>query len=303
MSGEREYPAVPCTTWQAHHAEGPMWDHSRAELLWVDVYRGLVHRARWDADARDLRLEHTYRAGQAVGAVVPCADAGQGWIAATEFGFSRLRADGSFQVLAEPERGRRPATRMNDGKCDPRGRFWAGSMAHDRARGAGTLHLLAGDISRPALGQVTISNGLAWPGADELLYIDTPTQRVDRLLVAADGGIASRETAFAIAPGLGAPDGMTVDQEGCLWIAMWGAGTVLRFTPAGEVVARISLPARQVSSCCFGGPDLRTLFVTTSQENYTPGQSSEEPDAGRLFAAEVDVPGHPADLYLSGAKG
>ncbi|SEG67677.1 Sugar lactone lactonase YvrE [Actinacidiphila yanglinensis] len=240
---------------------------------------------------------HTYRAGQAVGAVVPCADAGQGWVVASEFGFSRLHADGTFQVLAEPERGRRPVTRMNDGTCDPRGRFWAGSMAHDRTRGAGTLHLLAGDTSRPMLGEVTISNGMAWTGPDEFLYIDTPTQRVDRLGVAGNGAITSRETAFAIAPGLGSPDGMTADREGCLWIAMWGAGSVLRFTPAGEVVARITLPARQVSSCCFGGPELRTLFITTSQEDYTPEQSAREPDAGRLFAAEVDVPGLPADLY------
>ena len=299
----RDYPAVACTAGRAHHAEGPVWDHTRAELLWVDIYRGLVHRARWDVVARCLRIEHTYSAGQAVGAVVPCANAEQGWAAATEFGFCRLRTDGTFQVLAEPERGHRPATRMNDGKCDPRGRFWAGSMAHDRTRGAGTLHCLSGGVSRPALGQVTISNGMAWPSADELLYIDTPTQRVDRLRVTADGYIASREGAFEIGPELGAPDGMALDVAGCMWIAMWGAGAALRFTPAGEVIARIAVPARQVSSCCFGGPDLRTLFITTSQENYTPRQSAQEPGSGRLFAAEVDVPGRPADLYLPGAAG
>ena len=111
------------------------------------------------------------------------------------------------------------------------------------------------------------------------------------------------EGAFEIGPELGAPDGMALDVAGCMWIAMWGAGAVLRFTPAGEVIARIAVPARQVSSCCFGGPDLRTLFITTSQENYTPRQSAQEPGSGRLFAAEVDVPGRPADLYLPGAAG
>jgi sugar lactone lactonase YvrE len=299
----RAYPAGPCTEHRDHHAEGPVWDHTRSELTWVDVYRGLIHSARWDPRARELHLERTYHAGQAVAAVVPCADAGQGWIVATEFGFSRLRSDGVFQTLAEPERERRPATRMNDGKCDPRGRFWAGSMAHDRTPGAGTLHCLAGDVSTPVLEHVTISNGMAWTGLDEFLYIDTPTQRVDRLRVAADGRVAAQETAFAIAPGAGAPDGMTIDQEGCVWIAMWGAGAVLRFTQSGEVVARIDLPARQVSSCCFGGPDLQTLFITTSQEDYSPRRIAEEPDAGRLFAADVDVPGRPADFYVPGVPG
>lgn len=294
----REYRAVPCLRERAHHAEGPVWDHTRAELLWVDIYAGLIHRATWDGE---LRPAYTHAAGQAVGAVVPCAEAGQGWIVATEFGFSRLCPDGTCTTVAEPERGRHPATRMNDGKCDPLGRFWAGSMANDRTPGAGTLYCLEGDVCRTAFGGVTISNGLAWIGDEEFLYIDTPTRRVDRVRVADDGRVASREVAFAIDPGLGAPDGMAVDADGCLWIAMWGSGAMLRFSPAGEIIGRVAVTARQVSSCCFGGPDLRTLFVTTSQENYTARQSADEPDSGRLFAVDVEVPGRPADLYRTGA--
>lgn len=142
------------------------------------------------------------------------------------------------------------------------------------------------------LADVTISNGLAWRNPDELYYIDTPTQRVD--LVTADG---RREPAFAVDPGLGAPDGMTIDAEGALWVALWDGSAVVRFSPRGEVLARVDVPATQVSSCCFGGPDLTTLFVTTSQEGFTPEQSAAEPHAGKLFAVETDATGLPADRY------
>ncbi|MWA02691.1 SMP-30/gluconolactonase/LRE family protein [Actinomadura sp. LD22] len=295
-----DYTAVPCARQRAHHAEGPVWDHTRDELVWVDIYEGLIHRAAWEDG--ELHVTHTHAAGQAVGAVVPCADPGDGWIVATEFGFSRLHPDGTFTAVAEPERGHRPPTRMNDGKCDPLGRFWAGSMANDRTPGAGTLHCLSADVSRPAIHGVTISNGLAWTAPDAFLYIDTPAQCVERVRVGADGRVASRGVAFEIAPELGAPDGMTIDEAGGLWIAMWGTGTVLRFTQDGEVTARVTVPARQVSSCCFGGPDLRTLFITTSQENYTARQSAAEPNAGLLFAADVCVRGRPADLYVPGGS-
>jgi sugar lactone lactonase YvrE len=295
----REYRAMPCGKERSQHGEGPVWDHTRAEFVWVDVYRGLIHRASWDDGDRRLRIRHTHAAGQAVGAVVPYAETDRGWIVATEFGFSRLRPDGGFDPIAEPERGRLPRTRMNDGKCDPRGRFWAGSMAGDRTPGAGTLHCLADDVSSPVLHGVTISNGMAWPDDDEFRYIDTPARRVDRVRVAGDGSVASREVAFEIDARLGAPDGMTIDADGCLWIAMWGSGTVLRFDPAGRVVGRVTVNATQVSSCCFGGPDLATLFITTSQENFTAHQSACEPDSGRVFAVDVDTPGRAADLYRS----
>jgi sugar lactone lactonase YvrE len=284
----RTYQAQPCLDERAEHAEGPVWDDVREELLWVDVYAGLVRRARWDAPR--LVPVRTYSLGEAVGAVVPCADPGDGWVVASELGFARLGTDGSVRKIAEPERGR--GTRMNDGSADPHGRFWAGSMAHDRTPGAGTLYRLDGSAAVPVLTGVTISNGLAWRNPDEFFYVDTPAQRVD--LVDRDG---HRKAAFPIDPALGAPDGMTIDVEGALWVALWGGSAVVRFSQDGEVLARVEVAATQVSSCCFGGPDLTTLFVTTSQEGFTPEQSAAEPHAGKVFAVDADVAGLPADRH------
>jgi sugar lactone lactonase YvrE len=290
----RTYRAEVCLDERAGHAEGPLWDDVLGELLWVDLNAGLVRRATWAAPR--LSVVYTYVLGEAVGAVVPCADPADGWVLASEFGFARLSADGSVRRLAEPERQQGGRTRMNDGAVDPRGRFWAGSMAHDRAPGAGSLYRLDGSAAIRVLAEVTISNGLAWRSPDEFYYIDTPTQRVD--LVSVTGDEVRRETAFRIDPALGAPDGMAADAEGALWIAMWGGSAVVRFSPSGEILARVELAASQVSSCCFGGPDLMTLFVTTSQEGFTPERSAAEPHAGKLFAVETGIAGLPADRFL-----
>jgi sugar lactone lactonase YvrE len=284
----RTYQAQPCLDERADHAEGPLWDDVRGELLWVDLDAGLVRRATWDPPR--LSVVETYSLGEAVGAVVPCADPADGWVVASEFGFARLGTDGSLRKLAEPERGRH--SRMNDGAADPRGRFWAGSMARDRSPGAASLYRLEGTEAVRVLAGLTISNGLAWRNPDEFYYIDTPTQRVD--LVTADG---RREPAFAVDPALGAPDGMTIDAEGALWVALWGGSAVVRFSPRGEMLARVEVAAGQVSSCCFGGPDLATLFVTTSQEGFTPEQAAAEPHAGKLFAVDTGIAGLPADRY------
>ncbi|GLY43395.1 gluconolactonase [Amycolatopsis sp. NBRC 101858] len=290
----RTYQAQVALEERADHAEGPLWDDVRGELLWVDLDAGLVRRATWDA----LRLSvvETFALGEAVGAVVPCADPTDGWVVASEFGFARLGTDGSLRKLAEPERGRN--ARMNDGAADPHGRFWAGSMARDRSPGAASLYCLDGTSAVRVLADVTISNGLAWRNPDEFFYIDTPTQRVD--LVHAGG---RRERAFAIDPALGAPDGMTIDAEGALWVALWNGSAVVRFSPRGEVLARVEVAATQVSSCCFGGPDLTTLFITTSQEGFTPERAAAEPHAGKVFAVGTGVAGLPADRYRPGEGG
>jgi len=291
----RTYRAQACLDERADHAEGPLWDDVRGELLWVDLNAGLVRRATWDAPR--LTVVRTYSLGEAVGAVVPCTDPADGWVVASEFGFARLSADGSVRRLPEPEREHTGHTRMNDGAADPRGRFWAGSMAHDRTPGAGSLYRLDGEEAVRVLTGVTISNGLAWLSPDEFFYVDTPTQRVDLMTVDSAGDLMRRETAFRIDPALGAPDGMTADAEGTLWIALWGGSAVVRFSPRGEVLARVDVAATQVSSCCFGGPDLTTLFVTTSQEGFTPAQSAAEPHAGKLFAVETGITGIPADRF------
>jgi sugar lactone lactonase YvrE len=283
------YIAVPAADFRAEHAEGPAWDTRRDELLWVDQFAGLVHRGRF---TDRLEIVHTYRLGMPVGAVVPIAGE-DGWLVAAGPGYARLDLDGTVTVLAELEP---PANRMNDGKCDPRGRFWAGSMAWAKTDGAGSLYRLDGSVTT-VLRDVTISNGMAWAG-DRMYYIDTPTQRVDVFDHASDGAITNRRPAFTVEDG--APDGMTIDDEGCLWVALWGGGGVRRYSPAGEELAFVEVNAPQVSSCAFAG---NRLFITTSQEGYSDEDSRAHPDAGKLFTLLLPVGGPPAQPADPGTVG
>jgi sugar lactone lactonase YvrE len=179
---------------------------------------------------------------------------------------------------------------MNEGGCDPDGRFYCGSMAYDQAPGAGSVYRLDPDGStRTVLTGVTVSNGLGWsPDGGTAYYVDTPTRRVDAFDYSARDGLTGRRPVVDEVPGR--PDGLTVDAEGCLWVALFGGGAVLRYRPDGRLDDRIELPATQVTACALGGPGLRTLYVTTSKDGIDP---AAQPLAGAVFAAEVDVPGLP----------
>ena len=277
---------------RSDHAEGPVYDPLTDELVWVDISAGLVNVARF---ASGLGAVRGYPTGDVVGAVVPRRDPRDGWVVASRHGFSALDRSGVVTAIAEPERG--AGTRMNDGKCDPFGGFWAGSMALDDtedAAGSANLYRLAPDgTCRRALPGVTISNGLAWRDPEHVYYIDTPTRRVDLLTVTADGTVADRREAFAVPAELGFPDGMTIDADGRLWVALWGGGAVVCFAPDGSVLETVSVDAAQVSCCTFAGPDLATLVITTSQDAYTPGRSAAEPWSGHLFVADVGARGLP----------
>jgi sugar lactone lactonase YvrE len=182
--------------------------------------------------------------------------------------------------------------RMNAGEVDPRGRLWAGSMAFDKTPGAGALYLLDRGRATTVLEGVTISNGTAF-SADgaEMLYIDTTTQQVRRFRVTDEGGLADPEVVVEIDPADGHPDGMCVDDEGCLWVALWGGSEVRRYSPTGEHVGSVRVDAPQVSSCAFVGPDRDVLVITTSQEGYSAEDSARHPRAGMLFAVRPGVTG------------
>lgn len=269
----------------AEHAEGPLWDDRDGTLLWVDQYRGVIRRARPTATGA-LVEEPPFELGMAVGAIVPDrADEDRGWLVAAGAGFHRLDRAGILTPIADvlPDDGVR--RRMNDGKLDPLGRFWAGTMAYDMTPGAGALYRLDGDRPRLMLDGVTISNGLAWtPDGGTLFYIDTPTRTVRRFTVT-DAGLGDGEVVIRIPPEQGAPDGMCVDADGCLWVALWGGGAVQRYDTGGRLLARVEVAAAQVSSCCFGGPDLATLYITTSAEGYDEAALQRDPHAGRIFSA------------------
>ncbi|MFF3441443.1 SMP-30/gluconolactonase/LRE family protein [Streptosporangium sp. NPDC002721] len=212
--------------------------------------------------------------------------AGGGMVAGVERGFLLLDADGAVKrridVLG-------PGVRMNEGGCDPQGRFYAGSMAWDAAPGRGGLFRLDADGRvRAVLADVTISNGLAWsPDGGTAYYVDTPTGRVDAFDHDARDGLSNRRTAVVVDPAHGSPDGLTVDAEGGLWVALWGGGAVHRYTPGGRLDERIEVPAGQVTACAFGGDALDELYVTTSRF----GLAEPEPAAGALFRARPGVRG------------
>jgi sugar lactone lactonase YvrE len=293
----RRYSSTPVTSEANEHAEGPCWDARTDRLLWIDQYAGLVIAGEFDPAGPSLTPVHTYRLGHPVGAVVPSLAFGGGWLTASAAGFAHLAEDGGLTLLAQPERDSAIRMRMNDGKCDDHGRFWAGSMAWDKVDGAGSLYRLDPDLTvTVALRGTTISNGLAWTAdGGQLYYIDTPTGRVDRFRVGPDGALSDRTPVVQVQGGF--PDGMCIDGEGCLWVALWGGSAVHRYSPDGELLAVVDVDAAQVSSCCFGGPDGDTLFITTSQEGYDAQQQAADPQAGKLFCARVDASAPPAAAF------
>jgi sugar lactone lactonase YvrE len=217
-------------------------------------------------------------------------------------GFARLDpATGTVSGLIAPA-GHDPGTcRFNDGKCDPAGRFWAGTMALDERAGLGSLYRLDsnGQASR-VLSGVSISNGIAWnPPGTKMYHIDTPTSVVAAYdYDAATGEIRNRTIAAEVPRSLGWPDGMTIDEEGMLWIALWDGHAVTRWDPAnGRCIATHRLPASRITSCAFGGPGLRSLFITSARVGLDPAELARQPEAGSVFVLEPGVAGRPASAY------
>lgn len=282
-----ELVAEPCSSVRVAHAEGPFWSGSR--LGWVDIPTGTLWHASYEGGA--LTDARSYEVGRPLGAAVPAEG---GWLLAAGAGFYRLAEDGAVTRLTE-DLADASVIRMNDGKVDPRGRFFAGTMAYDESPGVASFYAYDGAV-REVLDGVTISNGLGWsPDHRTMYYIDTPTRRVDAFDYDEEtGAVRNRRPLFEVD---GDPDGMTVDDEGLLWVAVWGGGEVRRYEPSGKLAARVRVAATNTTSCCFGGPDGGTLFITTSRQDLTPEQERAEPDAGRVFHVSPGVTGPPATTF------
>ncbi|MFE3670220.1 SMP-30/gluconolactonase/LRE family protein [Streptomyces goshikiensis] len=298
--------ALPCAPGPGRLSEGPVWDAGRGDVLWVDITAGLVHRGELvdrddDSGLPDLRLTATVELDRPVGAVAPCASGGL--LAAAGTAFLRIDDAGAvteYGAPVLPDDG--TPRRMNDAKCDPRGRLLAGTMAYDAARDAGALYRLDPDGTvTTLLSPVTISNGLGWsPDGRLLYYADSPTRRVDLFDHDPATGALSRRRAFADTGPAGVPDGLAVDTEGRVWVAVWGAGQVRAYTPDGTLHTVVTVPASQVSSCAFAGPELDLLVITTAADGLTARQLAAEPDAGRLFVCRPGVTGLPVPPFADG---
>lgn len=279
--------AEQATDPHAHHGEGPVWFTDPGELRFVDMLAGDICTV--DHATGSVSRLHI---GTVAAAFRPRTSGGM--VAAIERGFAHIDADGTVRPLGELWSD--DGIRMNEGACDPDGRFYCGSMAYAATTGAGTLWRLDTDgTTSVAIDNVTISNGLIWtPDGGTAYYIDTPTKRVDAFDYDTDRGLTNRRPVVTIQGDRGGPDGMTLDADGYLWVAIWGGNAVHRYAPDGRLDGVVEVPASKVSACTFGGPNLDELFITTSRQGLAEGA---EPTAGSIFSVKPGVRGLPIRPY------
>jgi len=287
--------AVACTAEQTVLGEGVRWDARRGELLRVDILAGRVYRDRV-ADDGSLVPVRVYSVPGTVGAITP-VQSDEGWLLAAGRGFVHLRLDGSTRRLVDVAP---PGTRMNDGACDPQGRFWAGTMADDQHAGGGALYRLDHfGRTELMLSDLTISNGLGWsPDGRTMYLVDSGPRVIYAFAFDRDHGtISSQRVIVTVAEETGAPDGMTVDAAGDLWVAIYGGGRVHRYSPDGVLRQAIIVPAKQTTCCGFAGPGLNRLYVTTATENWSDQERRAEPAAGLVYWCTTDATGLPATPF------
>lgn len=257
--------------------EGPVWDAAAQALWWTDIPAGLVHRLEPGAGTAER-----FDVGVMVGALA-LREAG-GLVLAARGGFYAWDASSASPALLAQVDAGQPARRLNDGTCDAQGRFWAGAMDVGAAPGAGVLCSLErdGTVVRRLSG-LTVPNGVDWSADGATMYVvDSATHRVDVLDVAPDGELSNRRP-FVTLPDSVLPDGLTVDAEGGVWVALWGGWAVHHYAPDGRLLRQLQLPVAQVTSCAFGGPDLTDLFVTTAAGGLGAGELDDQRLAGALF--------------------
>jgi sugar lactone lactonase YvrE len=260
--------------------EGPVWDAATQSILWVDILQCGLHR--FFPEQKEHKVFHT---GSMIGAIA-LRESG-GIIAALQNGFAEIDLEkGTLQSITNTE-AFIETNRFNDGKADPAGRFWAGTMSVKGDVGAGCLYALERDLSVSLkIKGVSCSNGMAWsPDHKTFYYIDTPTQQIvsyDYNIT--DGSISGKKIVITIPREAGCPDGMTIDSEGMLWIACWDGWSVMRWNPhTGELLQCIALPVSKVTSCTFGGNNLEDLYITTARVGLTGPELKEQPLSGSLF--------------------
>jgi sugar lactone lactonase YvrE len=269
----------------AHTGEGPVVDGGF--LHWVDIPAGLIYRT-------DLATVETASVtiGKSIGAAVPF-DAKDGYAVAYENGFGFVE-DGVLSpidiFLSDPN------YRMNDAKCDARGRLWAGSCHNDFTAGLGKLHRWDGQSSNKVMTEnLALPNGLGWNRENTLMYLaDSISQKI---LVSdfdlADDFLPSFREFATIESGF--PDGLAIDNEGCIWLAVWGAGRIIRISPQGKIIAEHHFPVSQASSCAFGADG--TLYVTSARKELSESELAKQPLAGSLFTLATDISGVPVSKF------
>jgi sugar lactone lactonase YvrE len=283
LTGTQNILNLPYTALLSHPCllgEGPVWDAREERIYWVDIVRHEIHSCT--GNGQDHWVINT---SETIGAVALHSKGKL--LAALQQGFAFIDLiDGSKEWINNPVE-EVPGNRFNDGKCDPSGRFWAGTMNLHGATNAGSLYALETDGNvRLKIKGVSVSNGMAWsPDGRYFYYIDTATGEVAAFdFDPVSGDIRNQRTVVQIPPHMGKPDGMTIDAEGMLWVALWEGWSISRWDPyTGALLCRIMLPVARISSCTFGGKDLRDIYVTSASLGLTDIQKKEQSLAGSIF--------------------
>jgi D-xylonolactonase len=275
--------------------EGPLWSARDRALYWVDILSHRLHR--YTPDAAHPRA--TWQFDEVITAVAERSD-GKGLLVTLQHRLAYFDpATEKLEPVLEVESDQ-PGNRFNDGKCDPRGRFWAGTMDFGCKEPTGSLYRFGPDRSLAKMDSAyPITNGPTWSADYKTMYYnDTFHGRVYAFDFDLEHGEITNKRLFLQLGGEeGNPDGMTTDSEGGIWIAQWGASKVTRRDTAGNILQEVDLPCSQITSCAFGGPELRTLYITTAAQGLTKEQLKGEPLAGGLFAVELDIAGLEAHAF------
>ena len=267
--------------------EGPVW--ADGALWFVDIKKRKVHRCDADGGAR-----RSWNTPEQIGFLLPAE--GGGFVAGLQSGLHRFDPEsGQFDLAAEVE-PERPGNRLNDGVVDPSGRLWFGTMDDGEKAPTGSFYSYRrGELRHSGLRDIAITNGPALSPDGRILYwVDTVGQTIHACDVASDGTLGESRLFATLGPKEGFPDGPTVDAEGCVWISLYWGWEARRYSAEGELIERVAFPVSNITKIAFGGEDLRTVYATTARQGIKPDALARQPDAGALFAFEVDVPGLPS---------
>lgn len=275
--------------------EGAIWDSEKSQLLFLDILNG-----SFNIYTPEHNSIERFDFEENIGTVVPVKNENE-WLLAFQSGVKLLGMTGDTTLLCHPEKNN-TGTRYNDGKCDPFGNFWVGSMAlNTNLKNKGSLYrVFDGENCDTILNSVSISNGIAWSlDTSELYYIDTPERSIYIYELDQNGSIKAKKDSIIIPEELGLPDGSTLDSEGHLWVAMWGGHCVTRWDIDNKkLLEKIDVPALNVTSLAFGGEDLKTLFITTARVGTSKKELLEYPESGKLLKLETNVKGIPCNYFI-----